>query len=137
MLPLHQVAFLLKTIEGDSNAQERVQRLPWSASTSQLSSPETHPCNTSAGGETTINHCHNNMTYCDDINIYKSVFSSVFPLLPLTLLALHPAALPVPVDKKHIWKIFLSLFKGCWRYIAGSHQVAKKSWNKNKIFKKL
>ena len=64
------------------------------------------------------------------INLF---FSSVFPLLPLPALLLHPPALPVPVDKKHIWKIFLSLFKGCWRNIAGSHQVAKKSWNKNKI----
>ena len=68
------------------------------------------------------------------ISIFTNLFFSlVFPLLPLPALLLHPPALPVPVDKKHIWKIFLSLFKGCWSYIAGSHQVAKKSWNKNKI----
>ena len=133
MLPLHQVAFLLKTIEGDSNAQERVQRLPWSASTSQLSSPETHPCNTSAGGDN--NQIIVTTTYhIAMISIFTNMFfSSVFHPLTLTLpaLLLHPPSLPVPVDKKHIWKIFLSLFKGCCRYIAGTHQVGKKDWNKN------
>ena len=134
------VAFLLKTIEGDSNAQERVQRLPWSASTSQLSSPETHPCNTSAGGETTINHCHNNITYCDDINFYKSVvyfqFSLSSPSPPPISSSTHQPS-PSPLIRNTFGRFSFRSSKDAGATSQGLTRLQKRVGTKTKSYQTL